>query len=141
MIPSFYGGIPQAEVSVLHHPGHSGGVTEVPMDTYRNPLTRHAAIRARQRGVSVRLLDVLIAHADCELHAGAGCSTLRLSRHAAGSLVTEGVVTPDEAARMSRVVAIDGRRGIVSVLRAAAGRRGRRYRRQCRTRSARQEAC
>ena len=65
------------------------------MDRTQSPLTRHAAARARQRGIPKRLLHILLAHADRELHAGAGCSTLRLSRHIAGSLVVEVQGRPD----------------------------------------------
>lgn len=106
------------------------------MDPSRSiALTRHAAIRARQRGIPDRLLAILLAHADRELYAGGECSSLRLSKRGAKGLVAEGVATPDEAARVAGLVAVDGRRGVVSVLRATAGRRGRRYRRQCRTRA------
>jgi hypothetical protein len=99
------------------------------------PLTRHATARVRQRGIPVRLLDLVVAYADRELHAGNGCTTLGLSRRAAAGLVADGVATSDEVARAVRVAALVGRRGVVSVLRPARGSRGRVYRRQGDTRA------
>jgi hypothetical protein len=43
-------------------------------------LTRHASVRASQRGVSHDLIDALIAYADFEVRAGGGCTVLRCSR-------------------------------------------------------------
>jgi hypothetical protein len=43
-------------------------------------LTRHASVRANQRGVTNSMLETLIAHADIEAAVGGGCTVLRLSR-------------------------------------------------------------
>lgn len=43
-------------------------------------LTRHAATRANQRGVTHEMLDALIAHADLESPVGGGCTAVRFSR-------------------------------------------------------------
>ena len=101
------------------------------------PLSRHAATRIQQRGISLRVLDLVVGHADRELHAGDGCATLRLSRGAAAGLVADGVATPDQAARAVRVAALLGRSGVVSALRPARSARGRAYCRQGTTRAAR----
>jgi hypothetical protein len=44
------------------------------------PLTRHAAVRANQRGVTHEAVQAVIAWADVELPARDGCSVLRVSR-------------------------------------------------------------
>jgi hypothetical protein len=43
-------------------------------------LTRHASIRASQRGIPHSLLQTLIEHADVETAVGGGCFALRVSR-------------------------------------------------------------
>jgi len=43
-------------------------------------LSRHAAVRANQRGVTNAMLNALISYADYEAAAGDGCTVLRLSR-------------------------------------------------------------
>jgi hypothetical protein len=43
-------------------------------------LSRHAAVRANQRGVPHALLQTLIEHADVETPVGGGCFALSISR-------------------------------------------------------------
>ena len=43
-------------------------------------LSRHADLRANQRGVTHEMLHALIAYADIEAPVGKGCTVLRLSR-------------------------------------------------------------
>lgn len=98
------------------------------------PLTRHALRRCAQRGVAPGVASLLVEHADLALHAGNGCTSFRLGRDAAAMLVAEGV-HPDAVKRARRLVALFGDRGVVTVLRPAGGRAGRRYRRQQATRA------
>jgi hypothetical protein len=43
-------------------------------------MSRHAEIRANQRGVTHAMIETLIAHADVETPVGRGCTALRISR-------------------------------------------------------------
>jgi hypothetical protein len=66
-------------------------------------LTKHAKERLRQRGVRTEVLKIVMAYADVEVPSRAGCRFLRLSNHAASSLL-EGeeytVQAVDEAKRL-----------------------------------------
>jgi len=96
-------------------------------------LTDHGAARSQQRGASKRLLALVIEHGDVALHAGDGCEMVGLSRSAANDLLHAGIPADDvrRAAKLKVVIA-DGSRA-VTVLRDQPGKRGRTYRRQCRT--------
>lgn len=97
-------------------------------------FTRHASVRLAQRGIPERIAALVLDHGDVVLHAGNGCETVGLSRAAAEMLISSGV-SPDDAARASRLrlIIADGMRA-VTVLREN-GRQGRFYRKQGRTRS------
>lgn len=97
------------------------------------PLTRHALARCASRGIPPEVADLLVHHGDLALHAGAGCTTIRLGRDTAAMLVAEGVA-PDAVARARRLAAVLGDEGVVTVLRPQ-GRAGRCYRRQFSTRA------
>ncbi|MCA0358322.1 MAG: hypothetical protein LCH78_15995 [Proteobacteria bacterium] len=43
-------------------------------------LSRHAAIRANQRGITHQMIADFISNADVEVPAGGGCTLLRVSR-------------------------------------------------------------
>lgn len=90
----------------------------------------------QQRGIPHRVLQLLIAHGDTTVHAGDGCETITLSRYAVRDLLADGF-NPDEVRRAARLAAILGESGVATVLRPAWGARGRCYRRQGPTRSAR----
>lgn len=104
--------------------------------TDRRPITSHARMRLRQRGVPLPVLDLLLGHGDTTLHAGEGCETIALSQDAARALVGDGF-NPDDVAKATRLAAVLGKRGVVTVLRPVPGPRGRCYRRQMPTRSVR----
>ena len=91
-------------------------------------LTRHALSRCAKRGIPPAVASLLVDHGDLALHAGEGCVSLRLGRHAAAMLLAEGA-DPDVVARARRLAAVLGERGVVTILRPR-GRVGRRYRRQ-----------
>lgn len=96
-------------------------------------LTSHAVSRCAVRSISLGVASLLLRHGDVSLHAGDGCETLCLSRHAASMLLAEGMA-PDIVARARRVAAVLGKKGVVTLLRPQ-GRAGRRYRRQYPTRA------
>ena len=99
------------------------------------PLSQHAMARCAGRGVPWHIASLLLQHGDLALHAGEGCESLRLGRDAAAMLVAEGA-DPDAVARASRLAAVIGRRGVVTILRPHGGK-GRRYSRQFPTRAGR----
>lgn len=93
-------------------------------------LTRHATLRAKQRGVTHAMLDALIIHADLEAPVGGGCTVLRFSR--------ERLNDPDLRASLGRtadrlkslaVIFADDNGDVVTVLHDHGGSAGRRYRR------------
>ena len=89
-----------------------------PSNLYRP--TRHATVRAQQRGVSAAVLTHVFRFGDLELPAGGGCCSLEISADMALSLMSDGLPIDEiEAAR--RVVLIVGERGaIVTVMRRNA---------------------
>jgi hypothetical protein len=97
--------------------------------------SRHAERRVRQRGVRYSALEILLDHGDQGVHAGDGCESISISRDTARKLVEEGYPS-DDVSRARKLVAILGRKGVVSVLRPQPGLRGRAYRRQFPTRRA-----
>ena len=76
----------------------------------------HASLRARQRGVSNRVIAFLLDHADRELPAGGRCTKLTLSRRHAECLLRQGAEreTVERAARLALVVGSSGR--VVTVM-------------------------
>jgi len=93
-------------------------------------LTRHANIRASQRGVTHDLLDALIAYADFEIRAGGGCTVLRCSREGLRDRELRASLGPkaDRLASLAVVMADDSGE-IVTVLHDHGRSCGRRYRR------------
>ena len=101
-----------------------------PTLTSGHALTRHANVRASQRGVTHDLLDTLIAYADFEVRARSGCTVLRCSR--------EGLQDRDLRASLGAmadrlaslaVIMSDDSGEIVTVLHDHGGSNGRCYRR------------
>lgn len=94
-------------------------------------LTRHAVIRAQQRGIRPQVIDCVLAQADIDLHAGDGCHSYRISNRKMAMLLKAGALAAAVLDRAKRVVVIWSERSgeVVTVLHDY-GRRGRRYRRQ-----------
>ena len=93
-------------------------------------LTRHANIRASQRGVPYDLLDAMIVHADIEIQAGNGCTTLRCSREGLRDRELRASIGPKADRLVSIAVVVDNDSGaIVTVLHDRGRSSGRRYRR------------
>lgn len=92
-------------------------------------LTRHAAVRANQRGVPHHLLRALIDHADIDAPADNGCRLLRFSKERLKdrALRAEIGVETDRLATLA-VIWSDSDSRVVTVLHHRAGRLGRRYR-------------
>jgi hypothetical protein len=93
-------------------------------------LTRHATIRAQQRGVTHDVLDALIRHADVESPVGRNCTVLRFSRQRLmdRDLRASLGATVERLASLA-VVLSDSTGDIVTVLHDHGGAAGRRYRR------------
>lgn len=79
-------------------------------------LTRHARLRARQRGARLTAVGIVYAHADMEIAAGSGCVRRFLSRQSQLELIRggHGAQQIGQAARLELVVAQDGR--VVTVI-------------------------
>jgi hypothetical protein len=59
-------------------------------------FSRHAAIRARQRGITRAQVDAVIGYADMEAHRGNGCASIWISSREfrrLGPLTPEGIST------------------------------------------------
>ena len=93
-------------------------------------LTRHAIVRANQRGVTHRMLDALIAWADVEAPVGGGCTALSFSRRRLKdrTLRDELGAAIDRLASLA-IVLRDDTGDVVTVLHDLGGGAGRRYRR------------
>lgn len=93
-------------------------------------LTRHASLRANQRGVTHDMLDALIAYADFEASVGSGCSVLRVSRERLKDrdLRASLGASADRLAGLAVILA-DDTGEIVTVLHDRGNADGRRYRR------------
>ena len=93
-------------------------------------LSRHASIRAKQRGVTYDMLDALIAHADFEAPVGGGCTVLRFSRERLMDRDLRASLgsTADRLDSLAVILA-DDTGEIVTVLHDHGRSEGRRYRR------------
>lgn len=91
-------------------------------------LSKHAAARANQRGVSHHLLSTLLDVADIDSPVGSGCRLFRVSRQRLNDRATRRRVG-SEADRLASLAVIwsDSTQTIVTVLHHD-GRAGRRYR-------------
>lgn len=105
--------------------------------TYPNelPISRHGRERMQQRGIRLRIMAAVWSHGDVTFHAGDGCEVVRASNDCIAGLICDGILTPDDARRAQRISLVAGRAGVITALRAARGRIGRRYRRQGITRA------
>ena len=92
-------------------------------------LTKHAAARANQRGVTHQMIRDVLEHADIEKPVGDGCTLVRISRHSLEdrSLRASLGSRADQLQSLALICGDDG--AIVSVLHTFATAMGRRYRR------------
>ena len=93
-------------------------------------LTRHAAVRANQRGVTQQSVEAVIAWADVERPARDGCSILRFSRERLADRALRATLGPlaDRVRSLALVVAGDTGQ-VVTVLHDHGRAHGRHYRR------------
>lgn len=92
-------------------------------------LTRHAALRAGQRGVTREMIDALLTYGDVEVPVGGGCTCLRCSRAALGPEVRSVIGALADRLLGLRAIIADEDGGIVTVFHDRGRRPGRRYRR------------
>lgn len=92
-------------------------------------LSRHAGMRAQQRGVPHATLEALLTFADGETPAGGGCLVLRLSRVALSDPELRAALggQADRLGSLAAVISNDGE--IVTILHDRGAAAGRRYRR------------
>jgi len=92
-------------------------------------LSKHAAMRANQRGVTHRMIEDLIACADVEAPVGRGCTVLRVSRACLKDRALKGAIsTSPEKLSSLALIWSDQTAEVVTLLIDHAGARGRRYR-------------
>ncbi len=91
-------------------------------------MSRHAEIRAQQRGIRARVRELILVHHDHARPLGGGCRSIFISRRRAARLRANGLEPAllEAAIGVVLVVSADGRR-VVTVLHAS-GARARRYR-------------
>lgn len=93
-------------------------------------LSRHAMVRANQRGVTHDVLDALISHADFEAPCGGGCTVLRLTRDRLLDRDLRASLGPNfDRLKDLAVVVADDTGEVVTVLHDHGRADGRRYRR------------
>jgi hypothetical protein len=83
-------------------------------------LSRHAQMRAQQRGVSERMIKMILDHADVEKNVGDGCTLIRVSKRQA-----DAIHGSDKLSKFALIWS-DTRSQIVTVVplhKTAAGRR------------------
>lgn len=100
---------------------------KAPFDT---KLSKHAAIRSQQRGVSYEIISVILDHADSDNNVGSGCYSIWLSkcRLRDRALRSKLGSALDRAAGITLVISGDSGE-VVTVMHDHGGKRGRRYRR------------
>jgi hypothetical protein len=85
-------------------------------------LSRHAQIRAQQRGVTERLIEMIFEHADVEKNVGDDCTLIRVSRRQADTIRGS-----DKLSKFALIWS-ETRSQIVTVLPLQKTAAGRRYR-------------
>src|SRR5262249_5888960 len=94
-------------------------------------FSRHATLRAQQRGITPTQVDAVLRYADMETPRGHGCAALWISKHELGQL---GPFTPEGVStdRLQDVTVLQsGDQACITVFR---NRRSRLYRRRARSR-------
>ena len=91
-------------------------------DLHGMRISKHAALRCAQRGVSAKLLAALIESADIEVSAGNGAYAVSVSR-----LQVAALNLPRKLGRYTAIISDDAT--LVTVAPVHDGRRGRRWRR------------
>jgi hypothetical protein len=96
----------------------------------RGKLTKHAVVRAQQRGIPHEVIDLILNYADEDKDVGSGCYSVWLSRPrlADRALRSQLGSSLDRAAGIILVIAGDTGE-VVTTLHDDGGKRGRRYRR------------
>lgn len=92
-------------------------------------LSKHAAIRANQRGITHQMIEDLLAHADVEAPVGGGCTVLRVSKERLRDRTLRAqVATRPEKLGSLALVWSDETAEVVTLLVDHGGAKGRRYR-------------
>jgi hypothetical protein len=102
-------------------------------ETYK--LTRHAQVRAQQRGIRQQTIAVILVHGDLQLHAGEGLISIRLTKRRLRGLQKTQVPAAVREKAAGIILLLDPVTETVVTVMHDVGREGRRYRRQFETRS------
>lgn len=78
----------------------------------------HVILRGQQRGIRRSARDIVFSYADREQRAGSGMLRLSLSRYEIRSLVAQGIISPQQAERCSRLTLVTDERFIATNYRA-----------------------
>ena len=97
-------------------------------------LSKHAEVRARQRGIRMRVIALVMFHGDLRRHPGEGLVSVRLSRRRLEKVAEIGVPASDREKAAGFVLLIDAKTQTVVTAMHDTGRDGRRYRNQYETR-------
>ena len=97
----------------------------------RHELTRHAQVRANQRGVTKHRLASLLRFADIDVAVGRHLHARRVSRCGIAVAIQEGLA-PSDAERLSRIAVIVADDGAVVTVAPVYGCKGRHYGRRMR---------
>lgn len=85
-------------------------------------LSKHAQLRAQQRGISRGTIEIIFEHADIDTYIGSGCRLFRVSRRQA-----ERLAGPDKLSRLALIWS-DESAQVVTVMPVHETAYGRRYR-------------
>ena len=87
-------------------------------------MTKHAEVRAKQRGVRRDSLDIVFRYADVEENVGSGCYNLSLSRSELARLLASKVITASQAERCKRLKLVAAGNVIITNYKAHRASRG-----------------
>lgn len=80
-------------------------------------MSKHATIRAQQRGVKHAAIEIISHHGDIEIEAGAGCYKLKASKDLLDSLVKTDVISGQLAEACKRLTLVVSGQSIVTCYR------------------------
>lgn len=83
----------------------------------RAHFTKHATLRAQQRGIRGVEVNLVFEFADIETPVGSGCLRISISTREITALISQGILTPAEAEKCQRLVIITDGQTILTTYR------------------------
>ena len=112
-------------------------------DLKNNKFSKHAMKRAQQRGVKDQTMNIITEFADKEVPVKDNRLSLTVSKKGLKSLVSEGIVKPQVAEKITDKAVVMGNNDnepmLVTVLHAEDGSKGRHYRKNVKPRGKRKK--